>query len=235
MNTFDPNTRQKTAAGEASAANNSLVDLDAFAEVAFPRRFLKRGEAVFRMGNEFSAIYAVRSGFFKATNVDAAGHEQVVGFFMAGELFGMDGVGATTGYDCTATALEDSEVVVLPFALMEDMARENRAMQRQLQAVLSCEITRGHGVMMLLGSMGAEARLASFLVNLSARFVRRGYSPRDFVLRMTREEIGSYLGLKLETVSRIFSQFNKSRLLQVQQKHVLILDPKGLRRLLAVP
>lgn len=236
MNTFDPNTRQKAAAGEASGAhNNPLADLDAFAEVAFARRFLKRGEAVFRMGNEFKAIYAVRSGFFKTTNVDAAGHEQVVGFFMAGELFGMDGIGSATGYDCTASALEDSEVAVLPFALMQNMARENRAMQRQLHAVMSREITRGHGVMMLLGSMSAEARLASFLVNLSARFVRRGYSPSDFILRMTREEIGSYLGLKLETVSRIFSQFDKSGLLEVQQKHVLILDPEGLRRLLAVP
>jgi CRP/FNR family transcriptional regulator len=236
LNTFEAKTRQKIAAGEAApAGNNPLADLGAFSEVAFARRFVKRGEAVFRMGNAFSAIYAVRSGFFKTTNVDAAGHEQVLGFFMAGELFGMDGIGATTGYDCTATALEDSEVVVLPFALMQNMARENPAMQRQLHAVMSREITRGHGVMMLLGSMDAEARLACFLVNLSARFVRRGYSPCDFVLRMTREEIGSYIGLKLETVSRIFSQFEKSRLLQVQQKHVLILDPEGLRRLLAVP
>ena len=88
---------------------------------------------------------------------------------------------------------------------------------------------------MLLGSMGAEARLASFLVNLSGRFLRRGYSPSDFILRMTREEIGSYLGLKLETVSRIFSEFHRRGLLQVQQKHVLILDPKGLRGLLAMP
>jgi CRP/FNR family transcriptional regulator len=234
VNTYDLNTRRPLAASDESVIGDPLADLDAFAAVTFLRRRLKRGEAVFRMGDEFSAIYAVRSGFFKSANVDDTGHEQVVGFFMRGELFGLDGVGAA-GYDCTVTALEDSEVIVLPFALMQDMARENSAMQRQMHAVLSREITRGHGVMMLLGAMSAEARLASFLVNLSARFVRRGYSPSDFVLRMTREEIGSYLGLKLETVSRIFSQFQKSGLLQVQQKHVLILDPAGLRRLLAVP
>jgi CRP/FNR family transcriptional regulator len=151
-----------------------------------------------------------------------------MGFFMRGELFGLDGVGAMR-YASTASALEDSEIVVLPFALMEEMAREDPAMQRQLHAVLSREITRDHGVMMLLGSMSAEARLASFLVNLSARFVRRGYSPCDLVLRMTREEIGSYLGLKLETVSRIFSKFQKTGLLEVQQKHVRILDPQGLK------
>jgi CRP/FNR family transcriptional regulator len=157
-----------------------------------------------------------------------------MGFFMRGELFGLDGIGAA-GYGCTASALEESEIVVLPFALMQAMARDNRIMQRQMHAVLSREIARGHGVMMLLGSMRAEARLASFLVNLSGRFVRRGYSPSDFVLRMTREEIGSYLGLKLETVSRAFSQFQKSGLLEVRQKHVFILDPKGLQRLLAAP
>jgi CRP/FNR family transcriptional regulator, anaerobic regulatory protein len=108
-------------------------------------------------------------------------------------------------------------------------------MQRQLLAVLSREITRGHGVMMLLGTMRAEARLASFLVNLAARFARRGYSPSDFVLRMTRREIGSYLGLKLETVSRTFSEFEKGGLLQVEQKHVRIVDRQGLQRVLAAP
>jgi len=222
-----------TAASNERAIRDPLEDLDAFGAVAFARRRIKRGEAVFHTGDEFSAIYAVRSGFFKSSNVDAMGREQVVGFFMRGELFGLDGIGGP-GYDCTVTALEESEVVVLPFALMQDMAREDQLMQRQMHAVLSREITRGHGVMMLLGSMNAEARLASFLVNLSSRYVRRGYSPSDFVLRMTREEIGSYLGLKLETVSRIFSQFQKDGLLQVQQKHVVIRDPEGLRRLLAV-
>jgi CRP/FNR family transcriptional regulator len=226
--------RAVAGAGAESAISNPLADLDAFANVAFLRRRLKRGEAVFRAGDVFGAVYAVRSGFFKSAKVDEAGREQVVGFFMRGELFGLDGIGAA-GYDCTVSALEDSEVVVLPFALMQDMARGNRAMEAQMHAVLSREITRGHGIMILLGSMGAEARLASFLVNLSARFVRQGYSPSDFVLRMTREEIGSYLGLKLETVSRVFTQFDRRGLLRVQQKHVLILDPKGLRHLLAVP
>ena len=188
-----------------------------------------RGQIVFRTGDPFNAIYAVRSGFFKTAKVDAAGREQVMGFFMRGEVFGLDGVAAAR-YDNTASSLEDSEIVVLPFALMENMAQENQAKQRQLHALLAREITRDHGVMMLLGSMSAEARLAAFLVNLSQRFVRRGYSPSEFILRMTREEIGSYLGLKLETVSRLFSKFQKSGLLEVQQKHVRVLDPQGLER-----
>jgi CRP/FNR family transcriptional regulator len=232
MNGLDLNRRPEAALHRIMS--DPLADLDAFAGIAFLRRRLKRGEAVFHSGDRFESIYAVRSGFFKTAKMDGQGREQVMGFFMRGELFGLDSIGLA-GHECTASALEDSEIVVLPFALMQEMARDDRLMQHQLHALLSREIARGHGVMLLLGSMGAEARLASFLVNLSGRFVRRGYSPSDFVLRMTREEIGSYLGLKLETVSRAFSQFQKNGLLEVRQKHVLILDPEGLRRLLAAP
>jgi CRP/FNR family transcriptional regulator len=121
---------------------------------------------------------------------------------------------------------------VLPYALIEEMAREVPALQRNLHAVLAREIVRDHGVMMLLGSMRAEERLATFLINLSKRFMRRGYSASDFHLRMTREEIGSYLGLKLETVSRLFSAFQKDGHIDVQQKHVRIVDLAGLRSLL---
>ena len=127
--------------------------------------------------------------------------EQVTGFQMAGEMLGLDGIGSGR-YNGNAVALEDSEVCVLPFAMIEELGREVPAIQRNLHTVLSREIVRDHGVMMLLGSMSAEERLAAFLINLSRRFTARGYSSSDFYLRMTREEIGSYLGLKLETVSR---------------------------------
>ena len=129
-------------------------------------------------------------------------------------------------------ALEDCEVCVLPFALIEALGREIPLLQRNLHCVLSREIVRDRGVMMLLGSMRGEERLAAFLLNLSKRFSRRGYSPSDFHLRMTREEIGSYLGLKLETVSRLFSRFHEDGLIEVQQKHVCILDSTGLERIL---
>jgi CRP/FNR family transcriptional regulator len=151
---------------------------------------------------------------------------------MGGELLGMDGIGSGR-HNGTAVALEDSEVCVMPYALVERMARDYPELQRHLHAVLSREIVRDHGVMMLLGSMRAEERLAAFLSNLSKRFLRRGYSPSDFNLRMTREELGSYLGLKLETVSRLFSQFQKDGLIAVEQKHVRILDIAGLEELLA--
>jgi len=199
--------------------------------VVYARRRVKRGEALFNAGGEFNAVYAIRSGFFKTSLVDGEGREQVTGFFMGGELVGLDGIGSGT-YNGTAMALEDSEVCVLPYALIEEMAREIPALARHLHAVLAREIVRDHGVMMLLGSMRAEERLATFLLNISKRFVRRGYSASDFHLRMTREELGSFLGLKLETVSRLFSAFQKEGWIDVQQKHVRIVDVAGLQSVL---
>jgi CRP/FNR family transcriptional regulator len=219
------------ASGGPSLVGHPLAELDAFAAAGFNWRVVKRGESAYQAGDRFNAIYGVRSGFFKIGNVDAMGHEQIVGFFMRGELFGLDGIGAGR-YDGTATALEDSEIAVAPFRRLEAMAQKDPALQRQLHGILSREITREHGVMMLLGSMNAEERLAAFLLNLSKRFLRRGYSPSEFHLRMTREEIGSYIGLKLETVSRLFSLFEKRGLLAARQKHIVIADSGGLERLL---
>jgi CRP/FNR family transcriptional regulator len=207
-------------------------DLDRVENMVYARRRIKRGESLFSAGDEFRALYALRSGFFKTSLNDGDGREQVTGFYMGGELLGLEGLGAGR-YSGNAIALEDSEICVLPFALVEEMAREVPALQRHLHAVLAREIVRDHGVMMLLGSMRAEERLATFLLNLSKRFLRRGYSSSDFHLRMTREEMGSYLGLKLETVSRLFSQFHKDGLVEVEQKHVRILDIAGLERILS--
>jgi CRP/FNR family transcriptional regulator len=206
-------------------------DLARIENVVYARRRLKRGDPLFQAGAEFNAVYAIRSGFFKTSVVDNEGREQVTGFHMAGELVGLDGLGSGA-YNATAVALEDSEVCVLPYALVEQLAREIPALQRHLHSVLAREIVRDHGVMMLLGSMRAEERLATFLLNLSKRFVRRGYSASDFHLRMTREELGSYLGLKLETVSRLFSAFQKEGWIDVDQKHVRIVDIAGLQAVL---
>ena len=207
------------------------ADLRRLESVVYTRRRVKRGEALFNAGDEFHCVYSIRSGFFKTTTIDGEGREQVTGFNMPGELLGMDGIGSGD-YHANAVALEDSEVCVLPFSLVESLGRELPALQRHLFSVLSREIVRDHGVMMLLGSMRAEERLATFLLSLSKRFSRRGYSPTEFHLRMTREEIGNYLGLKLETVSRLFSKFQSEGLIEVEQKHVRIVDVDGLEALL---
>jgi len=203
------------------------ADLRRVEQLVYARRRVRRGEALFNAGDEFKSVYAIHSGFLKTTVLNADGREQVTGFCMPGELLGLDGIGSGR-YHGNALALEDCEVCVLPFSLIEELGREIPALQRHLHCVLSREIVRDHGVMMLLGSMRAEERLAAFLLNLSKRFTRRGYSPSDFHLRMTREEIGSYLGLKLETVSRLFSRFQEDGILEVQQKHVRIRDSVAL-------
>ena len=195
------------------------------------RRRLRRGQHMYRAGDPFEAIYAIKTGFFKTDVLLEDGRDQVTGFQMAGEILGMDGIG-TEAHTCNAVALEDSEVCVIPFNQLEQLSAEIRALQHHFHKVMSREIVRDHGVMMLLGTMRAEERLAAFLLNLSQRFTARGYSPQEFHLRMTREEIGSYLGLKLETVSRAFSRFQEDGLISVQQKHIRIIDAVGLKALL---
>jgi len=207
------------------------ADMARVEQVVFARRRLKRGDTLLNAGDPFKALYAIRSGFLKTTVLNADGREQVTGFQMGGVLLGLDGIGSGS-YNGNAVALEDSEICVLPFAMIEELGREIPAIQRNLHSVLSREIVRDHGVMMLLGSMSAEQRLAAFLLNLSRRFTARGYSASEFHLRMTREEIGSYLGLKLETVSRLFSRFQADGLIEVQQKHVRIVDTPGLQGLI---
>ena len=204
-------------------------DVDHLNELVYTRRRLKRGESLYRAGDEFSSLYAVRSGFFKTVQTLEDGRDQVTGFHMAGEIMGMDGIGPET-HICNSVALEDSEVCVIPYSRIENLGRDMHALRHQFHKVMSREIVREHGVMLLLGTMRAEERLATFLLNLSQRFTARGYSPSEFNLRMTREEIGSYLGLKLETVSRAFSKFQEDGLISVQQKHVQILDVAGLKR-----
>jgi CRP/FNR family transcriptional regulator len=194
------------------------------------RRTVHRGEALFRNGDAFEAVYAVRTGFFKTRVSSEDGRDQVTGFQMAGELLGLDGI-STDHHTCDAVALEDSQVCVIPYGQLEHLSREFTDLQRQFHRIMSREIVRDHGVMLLLGSMRAEERLAAFLLNLTQRLRARGFSASSLVLRMTREEIGTYLGLKLETVSRCFSRFQEEGVLEVRARQVRILDQEALRKL----
>lgn len=209
----------------------SLEELERLDELVSTRRRIKRGEQLYRAGDAFDSIYAIRSGFFKTDVLLEDGRDQVTGFQMAGELLGLDGI-STEHHTCNAIALEDSEVCSIPFLRLESLSREIHTLQHHFHKVMSREIVRDHGVMMLLGTMRAEERLAAFLLNLSQRFTARGFSHAEFYLRMTREEIGSYLGLKLETVSRAFSKFQEEGYIAVQQKHIRILDVTGLKALM---
>jgi CRP/FNR family transcriptional regulator len=203
-------------------------------ELITTRRKVKRKTALFRNGEKFHALYAIRTGVFKTCVTAEDGRDQVTGFQMAGEIVGLDGI-VNDRHTCDAIALEDSEVCVLPFDRIGELSREVGALQHHLHRVMSREIVREHGVMLLLGTMRAEERLAAFLLNLVQRLQARGFSRHELVLRMTRQEIGSYLGLKLETVSRTFSRFAEEGMIEVHQRHVRIVDVERLRAVLAQP
>ncbi len=204
-----------------------LIRLD---DLVATRRPVKRGTALFHNGEKFASLYAIRTGFFKTLVTTEDGREQVTGFQMAGEIIGLDGI-VNDQHTCDAIALEDAEICIMPFDRIEEISREVKALQHHVHKIMSREIVREHGVMLLLGSMRAEERLAAFLLNLVQRLQARGFSKSDLVLRMTREEIGSYLGMTLETVSRTFSRFADEGVIQVQQRKLQILDPDALKRM----
>lgn len=198
------------------------------------RRQVRRGSTLFRHGEAFRSLFAIRSGFFKTCVTVHDGRGQVTGFQMAGEIIGLDGI-VNEHHTCDAVALEDSEVCVMPFERISELAREVDALQHHVHRIMSREIVREHGVMLLLGSMRAEERLAAFLLNLAQRLQARGLASSELLLRMTREEIGSYLGLTLETVSRSFSKFAEDGIIDVRRRRVRILDTAALQRIVNLP
>jgi CRP/FNR family transcriptional regulator len=245
LHTFPP--RAGTAASAATDAHHGHCSKCGLHEICLPagldahdltrlegivnrKRPLKRGDYLYRAGGTLQSLYAVRTGFLKSSVLHDDGREQVAGFHMMGDLVGMDAIG-NGKHVCDSIALEDTDVCEIPFGDLERLSRELPALQQHFHRIMSREIARDYGVMLLLGSMRAEERLAAFLLNLSQRFAARGYSPVSFILRMTREEIGSYLGLKLETVSRAFSHFQSENLIAVQNKSIEIKDLKRLHTL----
>jgi CRP/FNR family transcriptional regulator len=206
----------------------SPSELASIENIVANRRKIKRGSLLFSNGERFTSLYAIRTGVFKTCVSTEDGRDQVTGFQMAGEIIGLDGI-VNDHHTCNAVALEDAEVCVMPFDRIEELSRQVSALQRHVHRMMSREIVRENGVMLLLGSMRAEERLAAFLLNLGQRMHARGFSPSDLVLRMTREEIGSYLGLKLETVSRTFSRFAEDGIVEVKQRKVRIVNTDALK------
>lgn len=207
-------------------------DAEVFDKLVSTRIRLRKGDVLFHAGDRFTSLFAVRTGSCKTVAVTHDGSEQVCGHYLPGEVIGYEGIGSEQ-YSTQAVALEDSEVCVLPFERIEGLAQRTPAFQRFLYRLLSEAIVRERVSTIMLGTMRAEQRLAAFLLDLSNRYRSRGFSSSEFVLRMTREEIGSHLGLKLETVSRLFSRFAEEGLIDVHGRVIRILDAIGLQRLLA--
>src|SRR5574343_866395 len=194
----------------------------------FPtRRRLKRGEALYEIGEPFNAIYALRRGFFKPLLPSHQQRDQITGFQMTGEILGLDGIGSGF-HACQAIALEGSEVCMVPYGSVDELASNLPTLHAHLNKLMSQRIVQDQSTFQVLANLRSESRLAAFLMDLGKRFAALGYSPNSFVLRMTREEIGSYLGLSLETVSRLFSRFQEDGLVDVQTRHLHVTNPEAL-------
>jgi CRP/FNR family transcriptional regulator len=206
---------------------NDVSKLD---ELVKERIRIPKGGALFRLGDKTEAVYGIRSGSIKTQLEDSSGQVQITGFLLPGEILGMDGLLDNT-HVSHAIALEDTEVCVIRIDEMDQLSQHLPILQQQFRRLMSKEISRSHHLIMALGGLRSEQRLAAFLVNLSQRLFVLGYSASEFILRMSREEIGNYLGLTLETVSRLFSRFAREGLIRVQQREVHILDMRHLQEL----
>lgn len=198
-------------------------DMNRLDQIIGRRRKVVRDGSLYRVGDPFTTLYAIRLGHFKTFQINPEGDQQVTGFQMAGELLGMDAI-STDRHHCNAVALEDSEVCEIPFSRLEGLFSDMPTLLRHFHRMMSQEITREQSVMLLLGNMRAEQRFAAFLVNLSSRYAARGYSATSFQLRMSREEIGNYLGLTIESISRLLSKFKKQGWLKVSNRDLQIVD-----------
>ncbi|MAL01559.1 MAG: transcriptional regulator [Alcaligenaceae bacterium] len=208
----------------------STVDISRFEEVVQERLRIPKGESLFEAGDLADAIFGIRVGSLKMQLEDASGHVQVTGFLLPGEIAGLDGFleGRQLSH---AVALEDTEVCVARVDEIDRIAAHVPSLQQQLRRLTSTEMKRSHQLVVSLGVLRSEQRLAAFLVNMSQRLSILGYSSSEFILRMSREEIGNYLGLTLETVSRLFSRFARENLIRIHQREVKLLDLPALRDL----
>ncbi|EHP39454.1 o2-sensitive transcriptional regulator of cconoqp operon [Cupriavidus basilensis OR16] len=204
-----------------------LVKMDTLVQ---DRVRVRKGETLYRLGDPLTAVYAIRFGTLKTHLTMEDGRSQITGFHLPGEVVGLDGLGEMQ-HASDATALEDTEVCVVRFGDLQSLSNVLPSLQHQFMRLMSKEISQDQVMLITLGSMRAEERLAAFLINLSERLSARGYSASEFVLRMSREEIGSYLGLKLETVSRLFSRFAEAGLIQIRQRHVKLVDMVGIKQI----
>lgn len=208
----------------------NLEDMSRLDEIIRKRRRVAKGHLLYRAGDPFLSLYAIRLGHFKTYQVQRDGSQQITGFLMTGEMLGMDAISSEI-HQCDAMALEDSEVCEIPFAQLEQLFSEMPPLLRQFHRMMSHEITREQSVMLLLGSMPADQRFAAFLVNLSTRYAARGMSASSFQLRMGREEIGNYLSLTIESISRLLSKFKKLGLIKVDNRTIAIEDLPRLRNI----
>lgn len=210
----------------------SDLDLSSLDKLIKRRRTLKKGEMLYRHGDPLRALFAIRSGSLKTTGLIEDGRAQVTGFFLPGELLGMDAIN-TDLHPCSAEALETSEVCDIPYSALEELSQKIPGLQHQLLRIMSREIVRDEDMLMMLGRMSAEERLASCLMSFSRRLARLGDTAVEFKLSMSRQDLGDYLGLALETVSRLLSRFQEQGLISVHGRQIVLRETSKLRAMAA--
>ncbi len=188
----------------------------------------KIGDYLYREGDACHAIYAVRSGSIKTIKQNASGESQIVGFHLPGELLGFDGF-ANDKYECTAQFLETTSVCELPLSSLESLCHAIPTLQIQMRRIMGLEVKNDHDLLLLLGKMNADEKLATFLLNMSTRMKQRNWKELEFNLSMPRQDIANYLGLAVETVSRLISQFHEKGLIQTNKRNIKIIDIDGLK------
>jgi len=205
-------------------------DLEKLDQIIKRRRPVEKGEFLYRMGDPFKSVFAVRSGSLKTFTSTSDGQDQIISLFLPGELMGLDAI-SNNLHKCTATALETTSVCELPYEHLENLMLEIPGLQRHMLSLMSEEIQHDQCHMTVLARLPVESRLASFLVHLSERYKERGFSATEFNLSMSRNDIANLLGMAVETVSRLFSQFHEQGLLKVERKHVELLNINALQKL----
>lgn len=184
---------------------------------------LQRNQAVYESGQQFNSIYAVRSGAIKTFSIDESGEEHVIGFYLPGEIFGLDAIDEKI-HVSGAKALETSAICEMPYSQMDELSSKIHNLQSHMYRLFSREIREDQEMQMLLSKKTAEEKIGNFLLNLSLRYQQRKLSPTTFRLPMARTDIGNYLGLAVETVSRVFTRLQNNKVLHVEGKEVEILD-----------
>ena len=207
-----------------------IDDIDRLNQIIQRGKPLQKSEYLYRANDEFDSVYAIRSGAVKAVTISDSGEEQVTGFYLPGEVVGLDGL-ADNRYTNSVIALETASVCEIPFSRLEELSLKIPTLQRHFFQLMSREITQDQQVIALLGKSSAEARIASLLLSISARNSRRSLSANEFILPMSRTDIGNYLGLTIETVSRIFTRLQKNGVISVDKKEIIIQDVDALKQL----
>lgn len=197
-------------------------------EIVERNRPYKKGDHLYRQNDAFKSVYAVRSGSFKSYMLSNNGQGRVTGFFLPGEIIGMDGI-SSKHYANSTQSLEHSSICEIPFSQLEKLSHQLPNLQHHFFSIMGNEIAKDQQIHTLLSSYTAEERTASFLLGLSARYARVSLSPIRFLLPMTRGDIGGYLGLTVETVSRIFTSLQKKGLVLVNNREIELLDIEALR------